>query len=210
MSINNTNTPSTDQAPAGSSPASGSGDRSRSDGQTPTNLRHGSAIREAKGRVPLNELRLYLRHKAAMLEDSLNAGEFEDDVDLERDVIKEAADFRLWLAELEKLRRAPRPQSERSEAQRSGPCFGQFVTELHTEFLEAAKNERARGNEDGELWCATAAERLKEKAMEFIERVTGPMPRSEAEPERAGLPNDQRVAPPESGQPDTQKGIEDE
>lgn len=106
---------SASEAPAGCSSEAGSGARSRAEDLPTHTSPHGADVPEAKGRVPLDELKDYLETKAAKhetLRDSYAEASWSHHRDHNE---KRAADFRLWLTALAELRGAPRPQSERSE-----------------------------------------------------------------------------------------------
>lgn len=120
---------SASEAPAGCSSEAGSGARSRAEDLPTHTSPHGADVPEAKGRVPLDELKDYLETKAAKhetLRDSYAEASWSHHRDHNE---KRAADFRLWLTALAELRGAPRPQSECSGAQASCRHCGQGLAE---------------------------------------------------------------------------------
>ena len=109
-------------SPAGSTPASGCRNREAVEQPDASQITTAASPLPDQGKGELQRLIDYLKREASEHRHDAKRWNFDCDFDSSREAEKQAADCDRWAAMILALRREPRPQSDRSEAQRCSSC----------------------------------------------------------------------------------------
>lgn len=131
------NSDGTTDAPAGADQRIVGRHAERAPGNAPTDSPDSSAVGRTEGRVPLEGLKEYLEREAAEMDETRRLSEWNGWANFLALSTQRAADCRRWLADLEELRLAPRPKSDRSEGDRCPACGTDDVQD----------------EDNGDCWC---------------------------------------------------------